>query len=154
MKYLLEHGSDVNAVDTDEPETCLNIACAEFDLGNFDQLERIHLLLNNGAKIEQFNNVLCNAICWKNRTLVEVLLANGAEVNIVSDEGYSPLYYAKLRRQKEIEKLLLSFGASQEFISPQGISISDLDNEEIRLKEFINWYYPDDEIDEEHDIID
>lgn len=154
VKYLLSHGADVNAVDVEEYETTLNTACGEYKFGNVKQLDIIHLLLDYGANKEQINDSLCAAVCWKNRTLVEVFLANGADANCISHEGYTPLFYAKLRRVTDIEKLLLSFGASQSFTSEQGISISDLENEEIRLREFIKWYYPADELDSLHKIID
>ncbi len=43
---------------------------------------------------------------------VEVLLANGADVNIAGDIGYTPLHYAAAKGNTDIIKILLKAGAN------------------------------------------
>lgn len=56
----------------------------------------------------------------------------GADINAIDDNFRAALFYAKARQSESIIKFLLDNGACTDIVDDSGISISDLDDDEIR----------------------
>ncbi len=73
--------------------------------------ELIQLLLEKGADIN--NGALISAIYSNNKEMIQLLLEKGADVNYEDIDGNTALDYAKRNGNKEIEELLLKYGAKE-----------------------------------------
>lgn len=105
------------------------------------------LLLGNktvSRTLRQDSMPLPLAVSEKSFFATEQLLVHGADPNY-TDDGLSVLFIATMRKQPRIAKLLIRYGADTNFISPDNISIADLQNEQIRKQCFIQWFYPSNE---------
>lgn len=69
-----------------------------------------------------------------NYEIVALLLKYGAAINCRDSEGRTALFYAKARRRKKIQEILIEAGASVDLIDNFGISMKDLDRQEVRKK--------------------
>lgn len=60
------------------------------------------------------------------------LVKYGADINFVDDDGRTALFYAKVRTVDKLVNFLLDNGASTDIVDYTEVSISDLDDDEIR----------------------
>jgi hypothetical protein len=73
-----------------------------FDYGNANNTSFIHIASANGYS-----------------SLVKTLIERGADVNIKTDEGYTPLYFAVTNGWEEISMLLVAHGADKYLVCNQ-----------------------------------
>lgn len=95
------------------------------DIGNIDEVRQ---LLARGADPGWFNDngetVLHKAAENGNIELAKLLLALGAQVDIQErEEGYTPLLYAGVRRDREMIKLFLASGADPLAADHEGFTL-------------------------------
>ena len=86
--------------------------------------EIIQLLTNNGYEINQ--NTFSEAIYSNNVELVKILLDHGANVNLESSKGWTPLETAILSGDKEIIGLLVEHGAKVDSKTVQNRTLMEL----------------------------
>ena len=77
-------------------------------------------LLDNGADLHIKNSInqnalhiLCKGPQDKYMDIAHLLLDYGVDVNAVDDSGNAPLVYAISRKNKELQKLLIEYGATE-----------------------------------------
>ena len=160
IELLLKNGADINLIGfkkysdgfDEDGEYPLGIAGGEVYEKKPITLKIYKLLLERGAnpniKDGQGCTELMGVVLFKKIELVKLLLDFGANLNSIDNEGATALFYAKLRKQDKIAELLIEKGANPNLGSIGDVSIKDLDNEELRKKAFIKWFYPKDEMDE------
>jgi uncharacterized protein len=112
MQTCIARGDDPN-IRGDDGHTALLWSCFRGLIG--DQIATASLLVEAGADVNaqalpSGPSCLQLAAQSSNRKLVELLLANGADVNFVTDD-LSPLMFALRCREREIASLLLERGA-------------------------------------------
>lgn len=110
------------------------------DVGSPDEVQR---LIVAGVNPDQFDNqgdaALHKAAETGNIELARILLVHGANVNIrESEQGYTPLMYAGIRKDRDMIMLLLSHGADQMVADNEGYTLYHYlayrkDNESLRL---------------------
>jgi len=109
--FLVDHGADVNARDTDG-NTVLIDAADRYDT----ELER--LLLDHGADVSARNKggstALMRAAFYGNTDFVRLLLDHGAEINARDRSGMTALYWAEfINKDKATAALLRQYGATR-----------------------------------------
>lgn len=105
VKALLEAGADVRAVDPGMKATALHAAAYA------GQTEAAKLLVAYGIDINKqgpYNGytALHDAIWQNNIDIVKVLLAADANLSLLSNDGQSPLDFARTKKRKEIVSLI------------------------------------------------
>lgn len=123
MKYLLDHGSDINAQDN-EGRTAL--ICGILT----NPPENIDLLLKRGAIIDIANKSGSNALllasgCGR-KDCVKLLLEAGADVDFQDHSLNTPLIMACLHNHKEVVMLLLQFVACVKLKNMDGKTAADM----------------------------
>jgi len=79
-----------------------------------------HLLKNNAEVHVKTNNnenalhILCNEASIQSIDIAKLLMMYGVDVNAVDDSGNTPLVYAISIKNKELQKLLIEYGATVE----------------------------------------
>jgi len=137
VSLLLRKGADPNSMNTEERLSHLSIACRS---GNYDIAK---LLIENGALVDGLGEnewtdysfyPLIDAVASENIRLVQLLLDNGATVNVKDREGFTPLSLAEQSGNVEISNLLASHIAkekakqdAQQAQAAQGPDLSDYD---------------------------
>ena len=108
VKWLLDHGADVNARDLSE--TPLIVAAGR---GNE---EIAQYLVSHGADVnagrENGRSALVQAICNHHPELAKWLISKGADVNVRDSYGDTVLHYAAHYGNSEVTQLLIAHGAS------------------------------------------
>ena len=109
VKYLLDKGADISAIDNDEA-TALHIAAQG------GHTEVVRYLLNNGADIDAINDsgeTALHLAAWPGHTkVVGYLLNNGADIDPIEDiDGATALHMAAGGGHIEVVKCLLEKGA-------------------------------------------
>lgn len=129
IKLLLQKGADINAMD-ESGQTSLYKAASE------NNKEIVEYLLNNGADVDLTKDTtpLMIAYSFKCYDVIPLLLNSGANVNFRDNDGRTSLFYAKVQKDAKKIKILKENGASMEVVDNFGISIKDLEDEEIRKK--------------------
>lgn len=127
VKILIENGADINILDG-TGQTPLYIAAGE------NYCDILELLLNNNADIDytESTSPFMIACAFDNYESAKMLLEHGADINFVDDDGRTALFYAKVRKVDKLVNFLLDNGASTDIVDYTGVSISDLDDDEIR----------------------
>lgn len=147
VDYCLAHMTNGQLTKANDIENLLNCAVGEVNPRIKSTKECLMLLLGNktvSRTLKQDSMPLPLAVSEKSFFATEQLLVHGADPNY-TDDGLSVLFIATMRKQPRIAKLLIRYGADTNFISPDNISIADLQNEQIRKQCFIQWFYPSDE---------
>jgi len=119
VRVLLERGEDVNAhVNGDTPLT-LTVENARFSESSLVAgLEIARLLIDHGADIDALgqsgSSALFLATVYKMPTFVQLLISRGANVNLATVDGFTPLSSAvQVRAGKQIVKMLEDADADQ-----------------------------------------
>ena len=93
-------------------------------------------MLKNGQDVNvrdsQGVTALQLAVTKGDFALVKMFVKYGADINAIDDNFRTALFYAKARQSESIIKFLLDNGACTDIVDDSGISISDLDDDEIR----------------------
>lgn len=105
IRLLLDAGADVNVTD-DHECTALYKACWD---GECD-LECVKLLVEAGADVNAGTPIIGAAGCGEFDNVL-YLMEKGADINVKTDDGFSPLGFAIRSGQTKIAKLLLASGA-------------------------------------------
>lgn len=117
VDMLISLGCDVNAVSV-HGLTAIAAAC---DRGFFKIAEKLR---SKGAKLPDEKKrrdqvELCLAINSKNTAALEKLIKSGADVNVKSSAGITPLIFALREKKFKIARLLVENGADPDIASPK-----------------------------------
>uniref|UniRef100_A0ABM5FYH3 Ankyrin repeat and SOCS box protein 11 n=1 Tax=Pogona vitticeps TaxID=103695 RepID=A0ABM5FYH3_9SAUR len=107
-KVLLEHGARVNAATVDGITPLFNACCS-------GSAACVNMLLEHGARpqIENYSaSPIHEAVKRGHRECMEILLANGVDMDLEHPEHGTPLYVACTYQRKDCVKKLLELGAS------------------------------------------
>ena len=114
-KALLAHKPDVNAVNPDK-QTAMHYALSVYMNAVFSGTtnnvgkEIIELLLTNGANVNLGTPILTAASHYaKNTGVMEFLLSKGANPNLQDSEGGTPLHYAVLLGKQDLVEIILRY---------------------------------------------
>lgn len=113
VEILLENGAEINAQDN-RGFSALRFAVFR----GFKDV--VSLLVDKGADVNEQNTEwggsLLHTACISNRiNLIETLIAKGIDVQIMNDEGLTPLHLASNHGQNELCELLIGKGADVNF---------------------------------------
>lgn len=117
VKYLLDNGSDINAVDS-RGYSPLHLAVQE------DRTDMAQYLIKLGANVHGLKkpgiNILHLAAMNNNLKLVDLFLKMGMDINIVGPGGWTALHYAANDKCTETLEFLLKKGANTQLRSRYG----------------------------------
>ena len=104
VAYLLRNGANIQHVN-ENGSTSILIA------SNYGFAEIVQLLIDKGADLQYRDSRGWAPIhrCYDHPETTDVLLKNGAEVNSVTEAGFTPLYLAACNNHSEVVKMLLSY---------------------------------------------
>eukprot|EP00742_Colponemidia_sp_Colp-10_P011871 GILJ01013252.1.p1 GENE.GILJ01013252.1~~GILJ01013252.1.p1 ORF type:complete len:574 (-),score=64.89 GILJ01013252.1:195-1916(-) len=127
MELLLDSGADIHAAK--KGRTVLHVACSTKD----KEVPSVRLLLERGASIyintpdDKGNTPLFAAISASNLDLVRFLLENGADVNLLLEEG-TALHKSVSQSpcSREMVELLLDHGADVILVADKGPTVLSL----------------------------
>lgn len=126
---LIAQGVNPNIFESEWPRyTPLQIAIGELEFGG--PLDIVRILLEHGADINAWDashdsTPLLVAVCRRQFDIVPMLLADGADPNVRSGEGDSPLRMLVEEKEYELVELLLRYDARKtinEVGEPGGLS--------------------------------
>ena len=104
-ELLIANGLDIDTTNPDS-ETALDRAVIE------NNTEAVKWLFELGAKMEKGKHSkwypLIAVRDYNNKEMLEILIANGADLNVKNDQGKTPLDFAKT---EEMQQLLIKYGA-------------------------------------------
>ena len=120
VKLLLEHGADANGVDLDQ-QTPLHVAI----MGGLHEVAALLIAakadLSLGCKAFGKNNTaLHQAVLLRDVPMIKLLTDNGAVVDAVGRDGWTPLGLAVRSGATAIAKVLLEARANPNAVSGQG----------------------------------
>lgn len=105
VRLLLEAGADVGAVDPSMKATALHAAAYAGRTEAAKLLVEYKIDINKQGPYNGYT-ALHDAIWQNNVEVVKVLLDAGADLTLLSNDGQSPLDFAKARNHKEIVTLI------------------------------------------------
>ena len=105
VKLLLEAGADVLAVDPGMKATALHAAAYAGRTDAAKLLIEYHIDINKQGPYNGYT-ALHDAIWQDNVDIVKLLLAANADLSLLSQDGKSPLDFAKSKHHKEIVLLI------------------------------------------------
>lgn len=118
FQNLIAAGSDIHQVDESGSD-------ALFYAINFQRLKMVQRLRESGARVTMnaFKvNSLWVALQRSSAQLIKVLQPTNEEVNLKGDDGWTALYFAIRREEKEIFDLILAAGAQTNIRDSEGAS--------------------------------
>jgi len=109
IEVLLEYGVDINEIDED------GLSAIDVSI-KFKREDVVKLCIDRGVDINKTArksgiNPIILASCFSNISMVELLIANGADINSGDKSGMSAKDYAKKLGQKKMLEFLDSRGA-------------------------------------------
>lgn len=105
VKYLIEHGADVNAKD-EHGWTLLHFAVAK------DNADAMEYLINHGADVNARDDAGLAPLHYvESVEAVERLTKHGADVNLRDNKGLTPLFDAVFNERADIAESLIKHGA-------------------------------------------
>lgn len=121
MKYLLEHGADVNARDADRRSVLMWASSTE------GSVDKIKAALDKGAEVNPRSQDGATALHWaaglgRDPAMVDALVDAGAAVDIPDNRGRTPLMTAARVGNAGAVQILLKAGADRARKSPQGLN--------------------------------
>ncbi|CAG4999495.1 hypothetical protein DYBT9275_02241 [Dyadobacter sp. CECT 9275] len=105
VKLLLEAGADVRAVDPGMKATALHAAAYAGRTEAARLLIEYHIDINKQGPYNGYT-ALHDAIWQDNVEIVKLLLAANADLHLLSNDGKSPLDFARSKNRKEIIGLI------------------------------------------------
>lgn len=120
---LIEAGANVNEKDKEDVSVLLSVIYPSLDDEAFDM---VTLLIENGADKsinvpdEEGYTPLIAAILEDNIKIIELLIANGADVNHTTVRNETALTSSTYYGQKDITKILLQAGANTNVVNEDG----------------------------------
>ncbi len=137
VKLLIDNGADVSIKD-DQGKTPL-FSC----ISNENSVEIVKLLIEEGVDINAIErylkqSALFNVCFFGNGGVAEILINKGAKVDLIDDDGCTPLYYTVYNKEfgYEIADLLIKNGIDVNNVNKNGDTALDWainnDNDEIK----------------------
>lgn len=125
VKHLLARGADPNIKLYDFHSGDYSVLMTAIGIESAKRLEILDAMIDAGAEVnpsgEFFRSPLIYAIEQRDVLSLKHLLSKGAEVNLKSGPGYTPLMVAVLKRSSaEVLKLLIDAGADVNARSTDG----------------------------------
>eukprot|EP00730_Choanoeca_flexa_P005218 TRINITY_DN11906_c0_g2_i16.p1 TRINITY_DN11906_c0_g2~~TRINITY_DN11906_c0_g2_i16.p1 ORF type:complete len:411 (+),score=39.66 TRINITY_DN11906_c0_g2_i16:718-1950(+) len=118
---LVKAGNTTAAVD-ERGNTALHLACQQlaYQPDGVPVEESVYLtiecMLQHGYDVNARNLAPLHVVCYSGSVeAVELLLRHGADCNIISNDGMSPLLRARMRNQAQEAKILQDHGARLQF---------------------------------------
>ncbi|MGZ3690945.1 MAG: ankyrin repeat domain-containing protein [Pseudobdellovibrio sp.] len=112
VKYLIEKGANVNSVNITK-QSALHLAVLNH------HLDIVEILKANGAEIKQNSfgiTPLMSAVQLGNFEMVQALEPTFEDINLLADDGWTAIYFAIRRRDKQIFDYILEGGACVNFV--------------------------------------
>lgn len=135
IKLLVDHGASIVCTDSSRGYSVLHHACRSkacagsilpilLDLLSADLTEKNINMVDVQSKSGDTALLLaCEIAC---EAAVALLLEAGANVNIINNNGTSPLHYAVKKRNEEIVRLLLAAKANPNLEDTKGVSATHI----------------------------
>ena len=94
-----------------------HVDCVKYILEKFGEEKEVFI---NKRLQKHFGYTPLHVVCEYGRSsgdceIVELLLKNGAGVNSLDDDGYSPLHYASILDKVKVVEILVKYGTEVEF---------------------------------------
>ena len=116
-KFLIENGADINARDDSD---CTPLHCASGVALDPSMMDNLIAAMTPSSLIPKSQNNQKDR-----KSIVSLLIEIGADINIVDNEGQSPVFYAVIGRDLDVVKLLIRHGSD--------ISITDNSGKNVLL---------------------
>lgn len=109
ISFLIDHGADV-MMKTQEGESLFHLLAHVDDIPVSTQIARV--LIGENVPVDEVEPVFgTTPIFWQNRDVAQLLIDNGADVNWVAKEGYTPLFWQANSDANDVVELLIDSGA-------------------------------------------
>ena len=123
VDLLLKSGSDINATDKND-RTPLLYASRKCHLHIAELLIKHKASINWMAKTEQGTTALHLAVFYDKIQMVQLLLENGADINVTKFNGMTPLMVAADRGLVRVAEMLINFGGLKNDNGKQAMKIA------------------------------